>query len=343
MKRYFCKRLIAAVLVGLLLLSTGCAAVPKQLHNTKEVTPSTLTALTPSYRQPQTVNNATNKMRHAASADGYTPPAPEPIVPPSVSEPQQPSAPAVAARQAFVYDYSQGLLYNQGGMYDALYPASITKLVTALVVLEHTSTDAVFTAGDEIGMAAANSSSAYLQKGKSYTVAQLLTGMLLPSGCDASYTLAANVGKLIDPAATTTQAAVNAFIAEMNAWASRNGLSNSHFKNPDGYHASGHYSCMQDLLTLAILCMRNNTVMSIVGKASSGGWSNSNQLLYSSSANYNSACIGLKTGTTGPAGNCLLSAFSKDGKISIIGVFGAGTSNKRYTVTNYLYQTYIKG
>ena len=100
---------------------------------------------------------------------------------------------------------------------------------------------------------------------------------------------------------------------------------------------------MQDLLTLAVLCMRNDTVMGIVGKATSGGWSNSNQLLYSSSANYNSACIGLKTGTTGPAGNCLLSLFEKDGKTAVIGVFGAGTSNKRYTVTNYLYQTYIKG
>lgn len=342
MKRYFFKRIVAAVLIGLLLMSVGCAAVPGQLHNTKEVTPSALSALTPSYRLPQTVANATNKARHAATADGYTPPAPEPeiVIPPVTEQPNESAAPTVAARQAFVYDYAQGLLYHQGGMYDALYPASITKLVTALVVLEYVSADTVCTVGDELSLVAPNSSSAYLQKGKSYTVSQLLSGMLLPSGCDASYTLAAAVGRIIDPTAADTRSAVNAFISEMNAWAARNGMNNSHFKNPDGYHASGHYSCMQDLLTLAILCLRNSTVMSIVGQTSVSGWSNSNQLLYSTSANYNSACVGLKTGTTGPAGNCLLSAFVKDGKTSVIGVFGAGTSNTRYTVTNYLYTQY---
>ena len=339
MKRTIFKRLLSVVLVGIVLLSVGCAGHTGQLHITKEPPRTQTTALTPSYRLAQTVDNATNKLRHAASADGYTPPAPTPVTPPSSSGQAQ----AVAARQAFVYDYSEGLLYQQGGMNDAIYPASITKLVTALVVLEHTSTTATVTVGDELALVAANSSSAYLQQGKSYTVGQLLTGMLLPSGCDASYTLAAYVGRMLDPSATSARAAVDAFLAEMNAWAARNGMANSHFKNPDGYHASGHYSCMQDLLTLAVLCMRNDTVMGIVGKATSGGWSNSNQLLYSSSANYNSACIGLKTGTTGPAGNCLLSAFSKDGKVAIIGVFGAGTSNGRYTVTNYLYQTYIKG
>ncbi len=228
-------------------------------------------------------------------------------------------------------------------MTDALYPASTTKLVTALVVLEHTSTDAVCTAGEELSLVSPNSSSAYLQKGKSYTVAQLLAGMLLPSGCDASYTLAAHVGRILDPSATSATAAVNAFVAEMNAWASRNGMSHSQFKNPDGYHASGHYSCMQDLLTLSILCKRNATVMDIVGKTSISGWKNSNQLLYSNSAYYNSSCVGLKTGTTGPAGNCLLSAFEVNGRTVIIGVFGAGTSNTRYTVTNYLFNTYIKG
>jgi len=337
MKRYFWKRACAALLVGLLLLTVGCAAQKGQYHNDKPITLTQSTGLTPSYRQPQAVPNATNKMRHAASSDGYVPPPPTPSVTPSTG------AASVAARQAFVYDYSRGLLFAQGGMTDALYPASTTKLVTALVVLEHLSPDTVCTAGDELSLVAYNSSSAYLQKGRSYTVAQLLAGMLLPSGCDASYTLAAHVGRKLDPSATGATAAVNAFLTEMNAWAARNGMTHSHFKNPDGYHASGHYSCMQDLLTLSILCRRNATVMDIVGKTSISGWSNSNQLLYANSSHYNASCIGLKTGTTGPAGNCLLSAFEVDGRTVIIGVFGAGTSNTRYTVTNYLFRTYIKG
>lgn len=337
MKRHLFKRLCAAALIGLLLITSGCAASSAQLHHEKSTSVQRLSALTPSYRLPQTVSNAANKTRHAVTESGYTPPAPKPISP---AVPSTPSASTVAARQAFVYDYAKGLVFHQGGMYDALYPASITKLVTALVVLEHASTDRVCTVGDELSMVAANASSAYLQKGKSYTVAQLLAGMLLPSGCDASYTLAANIGKIIDPSAADTRAAVHAFVAEMNAWARRNGLNNSYFKNPDGFHASGHYSCMQDLLTLAILCKRNATVMSIVKKTSASGWRNSNQLLYASSAYYNPYCIGFKTGTTGPAGNCLLSAFVQDDKTVIIGVFGSSTSAIRYTVTNYLYQNY---
>ena len=335
MKRYFLKRVCAALLVFLLLLTAGCSSRPAQLHNEKVVSLTPSIGLTPSYRQEQAIPNSANKLRHAASTDGYTPPAP-------VRTPSN-TATSVAARQAFVYDYENGLVFAQGGMTDALYPASTTKLLTALVVLEHTATDAVCTAGDELSLVAANSSSAYLQKGKRYTVSQLLAGMLLLSGCDASYTLAAHVGRILDPSATTASAAVNAFIKEMNAWAARNGMSHSHFKNPDGYHASGHYSCMQDLLTLSILCRRNATVMAIVGKTSASGYTNTNQLLFANSGYYNANCIGLKTGTTGPAGNCLLSAYDVGGRTVIIGVFGVGTSAGRYSVTNYLYRNYVKG
>ena len=340
MKQHKMQRLCALLLIGLLLLTSGCAASSAQLHNQKSTSVQERSDLTAAYRLPQTVANATNKHRHAVTEAGYTPPAPKPpVVPSTPSTPSTPS-PAVAARQAFVYDYTQGLTFTQGGMYDALYPASITKLVTALVVLEHVPTDYVCTVGDELSLVDASASIAHLQKGKTYTVAQLLSGMLLPSGCDASYTLAANVGKVLDPSAADAHAAVGIFLREMNGWAQRNGMNHSQFKNPDGFHAAGHYSCMQDLLTLAILCQRNATIMSIVGQTSANGWNNSNLLLYSSSAYYNPACVGLKTGTTGPAGNCLLSAFVRDGQTVIIGVFGAPTSAKRYTVTNYLYQNY---
>lgn len=326
MKQYSWKRVCAAFVVTLLFLTVGCSAQKAQLHNDKPIPLSQSTGLTPSYRQEQAIPNGTNKLRHAASSSGYTPPPP---------------TPSVAARQAFVYDYEKGLVFSQGGMTDTLYPASTTKLVTALVVLEHLSLDTVCTAGDELSLVAANASSAYLEKGKSYTVSQLLSGMLLPSGCDASYTLAAHVGRKLDPTVTTVSAAVQVFVNEMNAWAARQGMTRSQFKNPDGYHASGHYSCMQDLLTLSILCLRNDTVMGIVGKTSISGWSNSNQLLYTNSGYYNPACIGLKTGTTGPAGNCLLSAYEVDGRTVIIGVFGAGTSGGRYAITNDLFHTYV--
>ena len=247
---------------------------------------------------------------------------------------------ASPARQAFVYDYEDGLVFSKGNMNDRIYPASITKLVTAMVVIERASLDTVYTAGDELSLVSSGASSANLKEGQSLAVRKLLEGLLLPSGCDAAYTLAANVGKVINPEAADVNAAVSAFVGEMNAWAKRNGLTNSFFKNPDGFHAEGHYSSMQDILTVAKLCKKNETIMSIVGKATISSWKNTNKLLHTSSPYYNANCIGFKTGTTTQAGNCLLSCFTVNGKTLIIGVFGTSTTNLRFEVTNNLYSLY---
>jgi len=156
---------------------------------------------------------------------------------------------------------------------------------------------------------------------------------------------------LLEPKAADDKEAVDAFIAEMNDWAARNGFVNSVWKNPDGYHAEGHYSCLSDLLKLGELSLKSEIVMKYTSTAyekvtyASGHiieWSNTNQLLHSGGAYYNPYCIGLKTGTTGKAGACLLSAFEKDGRVGIIGVFGCENSYYRYSVTNQLYEDFLK-
>jgi serine-type D-Ala-D-Ala carboxypeptidase (penicillin-binding protein 5/6) len=196
--------------------------------------------------------------------------------------------------------------------------ASITKVMTALVVIR---------AGDlsrRITVPAAvvgyveehDASSAGLRPGDTLTAAQLLEGLLLPSGADAAYTLAEAYGP-----------GLAAFIARMNATTRRLGLTRTHFSNFDGLpYPTGYstYSTAANLLKLGRVAMTSAVFRSIVDRrsyriASGSGhhayfWQNLNPLL----GVYRGA-IGIKTGYTPAAGHCLLFEATR-GSRSFIGV-----------------------
>ncbi len=254
------------------------------------------------------------------------------------------------AKCIFVYEDGVGLLSVLGDMNAQIYPASITKLVTALVALEYAPLDYEITAGAELAYILPDSSVAYLTQGARLTVDMLIKAMLLPSGCDASYVLAAGVGKLIAPDAATVDEAILAFENEMNNWCAHNGMTGSHFENPDGYHADGHYITMADALTLGRLCIANQTVSDTARLPSAAvtnlngytyNWENTNLLLHSETEYYNPYCVGYKTGITDPAGKCLLSAFVKDGRTLIVGVFGCASNNSRFKIAGDIEKFYL--
>ena len=246
------------------------------------------------------------------------------------------------AQGMFVYRSDVGLVLQKQQMDKPLYPASITKLVTALTALKYAEPDFVIKAGAELDMVEKDSTIAYIRKGHELTVGMLIRGMLLPSGCDASYVLAAGVGRLLAPDAEDAEAAVYAFVEAMNAWSAENGLVNSHWCNPDGYHAEGHYTCMADLLRVANLASDNVVVRDcascgsadvVYASGQSNHWDNTNAFVTPGSVYYDEHCIGLKTGTTDEAGACLLSVFEEDGVRTIIGVFGCIKKESRFEVT----------
>ncbi|MCQ2427815.1 MAG: serine hydrolase, partial [Clostridia bacterium] len=152
------------------------------------------------------------------------------------------------------------LLSNTGKMDDRIYPASLTKLVTALTVLEYAGNrlDDVITVGEtELKLVKAGSSLADLSAGMKLTVRQMLECMLIPSGNDAAYVLASYVGGLIDPSAKTASQRVSVFVGKMNEWSASNALMNSSWKNPDGYHADGHYTSMNDMVVIVMQTINN--------------------------------------------------------------------------------------
>lgn len=220
------------------------------------------------------------------------------------------------------------------------YPASLTKLVTALVALEYTSAEDVITVGSEVSMISAGSSRAYLTAGTRLTMTQLLQALLLPSGNDAAYVIAVHVGRIIaENPQLDRYAAVSKFCEQMNQKATALGCSGSKFVNPDGYHEDGHYTTASDMLKVACAAIENPLIREIVAtprvqtnlvSGQKVNWQNSNRLLQPDNAYTYEGAFGLKTGSTDEAGYCLAACAQRDGRTSIAIVMGADSENGRW-------------
>ena len=251
--------------------------------------------------------------------------------------------------QVFVYDAAgDRMLYCSGPEDETVYPASITKLFTAYTALRLLPGDTVVTAGWELGLLKPGSSYAGIGMDSKLTVEMLVEAMLLPSGNDAAYVLAAAAGR----AAAGNQslgpsAAVGVFVEQMNEMGQEVGLVNTHFVNPDGYHDSAHYSCPRDLARIGALAlndpviaqfasMSRDTVRFVSGESVT--WDNTNRLLNPDSELYCPESVGLKTGYTNRAGFCLLSAFRRGDRQVLVGIFGAKDKLSRYSDAAALWQ-----
>lgn len=250
----------------------------------------------------------------------------------------------MTASHYFVYDCDEGTFLTLSGDATArVYPASVTKLFSAYVALQYIDTDMEITAGSALELVAADSSVAGLQWGDTLTVEQLVAAMLLPSGNDAAYVLAVEVGRILeDDLELDAQTAVNRFVEQMNLHAEVLGMTGTHFANPDGMHDENHYTCIQDLVTIGTLATKHPLLSKYaatvtesipMGEERSLDWTNTNVLLNPESDYYCSYTTGLKTGFTSAAGQCLLSSFQVEYRQLLIGVFGCPPESDRFAET----------
>ena len=154
--------------------------------------------------------------------------------------------------------------------------------------------------------------------GEELTIKDLLYALLLPSSNEAANVLAIHIAGSID-----------SFASMMNTKAMDLGCKNTHFVNPNGVHDDNHYSTAYDLSLIAKEAMKNDIFRQIVSTASytlpnSNKYSRidrtlitTNDLIKKQSNNYYEYAIGIKTGFTTPAKNCLVSSATKDGKTLI--------------------------
>ena len=236
------------------------------------------------------------------------PPVPPPVLPRPGLTPFNyvpPSWPVISAEAAVLMDAETGqFLYAYNG-HRRMYPASLTKMMTALVAVERDNPKRTIIVGP--ACLSARETSLNLVPGERLTLEQLLYGALLPSANDAATTIAEAVG-----------GSVPSFVALMNSRASQLGLHGTHFCNPHGLPEPNHYSTAWNLAVIAREVMLRPELSRIArtqemilpweGKPWPRKVFNRNRLLWRWPL-----CDGVKTGYTREAGRCLAASASWNG------------------------------
>lgn len=223
--------------------------------------------------------------------------------------PARAAFPQVGAKGAAVYDCStERFLYTQNAD-QKLSIASTTKIMTAIISIEHLEMEKIITVTREH---LTHGSSMYLKLGEKIYVRDLLFGLMLMSGNDAALALAHSF-----------PGGYAEFIEEMNLLAAKLGLEESSFANPNGLEEEGHYSSARDLALLTAYAMKNPVFRGIVGTKTAAvagrSMTNHNKLLFSIEG-----ATGVKTGYTKAAGRCLVSSVLRGGREVIVVTLGCG-------------------
>ena len=215
----------------------------------------------------------------------------------SASAPAVFSPPGTSAEAMIVLHAGSGAVLAEKNADTPMLIASTTKLMTALTALDLASPERRVTVQSE--WTTVEGSSMYLRAGESYTLRELLEGLLLASGNDAALAIAGSLGG-------------DAFIEQMNRKAEELGLTVSHFANPHGLDADGHRASAHDLGLIMAAALQNDVLAEILSMRSSCihgvTYVNHNKLLWS--------CRGVnggKTGYTKAAGRCLVTSCERDG------------------------------
>ena len=246
--------------------------------------------------------------------------------------------PSVSAGAAILMDNRTNNVLFSKNADERMYPASTTKILTAILAIENGNLNDVVTAShDAVTSIPEGYSIADIQVGEQLTVEQLIEVLLVHSANDAANVLAEYVGGSID-----------SFVSMMNTKANELGLTGTHFTNAYGLHDENHYSTAYDLAKLMQYCIKNEDFRKLAGMAScaipatnmhdSRLYSSTNYLLVPESQYYTSYVTVGKTGFTTQAGDCLVSvAYNND--IELINVvLGCPTSNSRFADTISLFE-----
>ncbi|MBM6386639.1 D-alanyl-D-alanine carboxypeptidase family protein [Paenibacillus sp. FSL K6-2862] len=214
--------------------------------------------------------------------------------------------PSTHAQSAALIDVTSGrILYSKDGDKE-LRIASLTKIMTAIVAIEQGKLD------DKVKVSstafAKEGSSLYLKLGEEMTLENMLYGLMLRSGNDAASAIAEHVG-----------GSEEGFVLLMNQKAEEIGLKHSHFMNPHGLDADGHYSTANDLARLTAYALHNPVFKRIVATEDKSApnpnesweysWHNKNKML-----RLYEGADGVKTGYTKKAFRCLVSSATRNGQ-----------------------------
>jgi len=249
--------------------------------------------------------------------------------------------PDIISQAAILMDNKTGKILYAKSENEKMYPASTTKILTAILTLENCNLNDIVTVSYDAVMSIPEGySSASLQIGEKLTVEQLLQILLVHSANDAANVLAEHVG-----------GSVESFVSMMNTKVHELGLSHTHFTNTFGMHDDNHYTTAQDLAMIMKYCIKNEDFRKLAGSASCAipatnkydirKYNSTNELIIPNSKNYYPYLTSGKTGYTSQAGDCLVSCSYKDDLELICVILGGKTVNgvsTRFSETRNLYQ-----
>lgn len=257
----------------------------------------------------------------------------------------------VNAPVALLMDSKTGKILYEKDAHNKMYPASTTKIMTAILALESRElSDVAKVSNNAIITVPSGYSTAHLQVDEKLTYEQLLNVLLIPSANDAANVIAEDIGGSIE-----------SFASMMNTKAKEIGCKNTHFVNPSGIHDENHYSTAYDLAIIGNYAMKSENFRKIVTTLKCSlpmndkynkerVFQNTNNLINSKSSQYYEYANGIKTGYTDPAKNCIVASAKKEDLELICVIMGAENnenSNKfndcinlfNFGFKNYTYKT----
>lgn len=256
-------------------------------------------------------------------------------------------APNVAAGAAILIEESTGTILFEKNADQKMYPASMTKVLTALVALDYFASDEVITVGTEINEVSLDSSKAGHQVGEKLTMENAIRGLIIPSGNDSANVIAAAVARRAENNENLNFGQCEVIFTDlMNKKAKELGATGSNFTNAHGYHEETHYTTARDMALFSKAFMENPVLEGIANEKSFAGnganglfaedptvktqeyaWRSHNLLIMDGEFNYPYAS-GIKTGFTNEAGDCVTAAAKKDNENLIAVVFHAEDPNR---------------
>lgn len=245
------------------------------------------------------------------------------ILTPVYAEPEISASPAPHAEAAILMDMKSGKVLYSKNENEKMYPASITKIMTAILTLESgiDFSEVIQATQEAISPITNKHSHMGILVGENLTIENLIYGMLVYSANDAANVLAVRVGGSLD-----------GFVQMMNDKAIELGAINTHFANAHGFHDDNHYTTASDIAIIARYAMQNETFREIVktDMYTMEATNKYKETRYLSSTNhlisrrrqgnyFYKKAIGIKTGYTDESGYCLASA-AVDGDTELLSV-----------------------
>lgn len=220
----------------------------------------------------------------------------------------------IYSEAAILMEPKTGKVLYEKNSKERKYPASTTKILTAIIALENCDLDEIAVASHSaIFSVQPGYSIADIQEGEAFTIRELLDVMMIHSANEAANIIAEHIS-----------GSISEFANLMNEKAREIGCLDSNFVNANGAHNDNHYSTAYDLALIARYCMENEEFRNIASKMNVSlpttelydkprNFKNTNSLMTKDSRYYYPYCTGIKTGFTTPAKNCLISSSNQYG------------------------------